>query len=826
MHTEQEWLDRADAEDEHGAAERYQYFMRPEPKEDLGPIYEVNDPYLGPNTKVREMTIGMVRNAKPENKKSILAFLQPFPHTRIDTAKPLQGWYQSMVNESKQSRPRPCFTEAVLTEPYGGFCAVGCVFSLPAGEMVDTQDGSKPIERFKIGDWVYGRTVLDHRLVRVTGISKHWKPEGLVEVELTDGRVLRMTGDHPVYSRSHGWVAAESLIFREELEDVSMSRLSRSVPWEGGKETVSSLLAPVQSSVEKTRSSLSRLWGAASSEPSDRLRCLQLEDQSWQRSVEKRSAQHSGWKAQIHRDSQADVRPCTSESSEHVSTSARTEICRVQIGAGGGCTQRGGWLSSLEAPGIHGQEGQDVSDAINLGSLDSRVFGQAWLRLGLRAILDSVARRLDLSPRLQAESPRPSYRGQRVHDKGWSEEDYSGPLSRLLHRGLRPEVNGAARHPVVKKVTRIQGAVWVYDIETESGNFYQQGVLVHNCYINSGMRGYRGSGLITVPLNYGGQIRDQLTKMRRAAAGYFSSFTDPFTPLEQYYHNTQLAAEEFVRVGLPIFFLSRLRYPEWAVDLLTQNPHSYAQKSINTCDPRDWQLLSPGALPLLDHLNDIRRLKRRGIYVSIQVNPITPGVTSNEQIIKLFRMLKNAGADHVIVKFVEAAYSWAPAMVEKMIKRFGDRGRKFEELFTQNIGSERTVEEKYRLEAHDLFSAYAKRIGLTYATCYEYRYDRDAAGNVLSKVGKSIGRDYTTAAQCHGHQVPVYARASEDEPFKPLEECPPSGCLYCAAENVEEPGKPRCGDELAGGAYALKLADLKTLMGQGQHRRYSLPIVS
>lgn len=459
--------------EESSAKERYEYFTRPEPRENLSEIYEINDPYLGPKTKVREVRVGMVRNASDENKKAVLAYLEPFPHIRIDSAKPLQGWYQGKVNESKQSRPRPCFTEAILTEPYGGYCAVGCQF----------------------------------------------------------------------------------------------------------------------------------------------------------------------------------------------------------------------------------------------------------------------------------------------------------------------------------------------------------------CYINSGMRGYRGTGLISVPLNYGEQIAKQLKGMRRSAAGYFSSFTDPFTPLETYYHNTQRAAEEFVKLNVPVFFLSRLRYPDWAVDLLTKNKHSYAQKSINTSDPEDWRRLSPGAMSLQDHLKDITRIKKRGIYVSIQVNPIVPGITSNTQILKLFDMLKAAGADHVIVKFVEASYSWAPAMVARMKKVFGDkRGSAFEGLFTQNIGSERTVDETYRIIGHKLFSAHAKKIGLTYATCYEYKYQRDAQGKILSKTGISIGREYTTASQCHGHTVPMYTRDSDDEQFQPVEECPPSGCLYCADENE---GKPRCGDELAGEANAVRMADLRQPIGLGIGRanRRSLTVI-
>ncbi len=471
MDQEQSWIStKMVGEDDNTAATNYDYFMTKEPRDNLGPIYEIDDIYLGKNTKVRDVRIGMVRNAAEDNKKDVIAYLSPYPHTRVNMAKPLQGWYKGL-HEPAGTRPRPCFSEAILTEPFGGWCAVGCVF----------------------------------------------------------------------------------------------------------------------------------------------------------------------------------------------------------------------------------------------------------------------------------------------------------------------------------------------------------------CYVNSGFRGYRGSGLITVPIDYGKQIAKQLSKMRRGAPGYFSSFTDPFLPLEKYYHNTEEAAREFVKVGLPIFFLSRLKYPDWAIELMQQNPHSYAQKSLNTGNDEDWKYLSPGAMPLEEHMEDIRKIKKAGVYVSIQCNPIVPGVTSHAHIIRLFKRLSEAGADHVIVKFVEAGYSWAPTMAERMVKRFGERGKVFAELFTENIGGQRCIQEEYRLKAHKLYSEYAKKFGLTYATCYEYKYARDSGGNIVNKTGVSIGREYTTSSQCHGPHTPVYSRNSDTENFVPVEECPPSGCLYCASEND---GKARCGDELAGQANAVRLADMKMPIGQGKARLMELPMVT
>src|SRR5580765_1374366 len=188
------------------------------------------------------------------------------------------------------------------------------------------------------------------------------------------------------------------------------------------------------------------------------------------------------------------------------------------------------------------------------------------------------------------------------------------------------------------------------------------------CYVNSGSRGYRGSGLITVPINYGSHVRKQLKSMQVSTAGYFSSFTDPFLPLEEYYHNTQHGAQAFVDAGLPIFFLSRLNYPGWAFDLLSQNHYSYAQKSINTPDPETWHRLSPGAISLEDDLAECKALSDAGIYVSIQCNPVIPGVVTHDDIEELFEKFAANGVDHVIVKFVEAGHAWAKAMVDRIAK--------------------------------------------------------------------------------------------------------------------------------------------------------------
>jgi DNA repair photolyase len=171
------------------------------------------------------------------------------------------------------------------------------------------------------------------------------------------------------------------------------------------------------------------------------------------------------------------------------------------------------------------------------------------------------------------------------------------------------------------------------------------------------------------------------------------------------------------------------------------------QKSINTPHEDDWRKLSPGAASLDLHLDQIAEARALGIYVSIQVNPVVPGIVTHEDVETLFEALAGAGANHVIVKFVEANFPWAPAMVQKITKSFGDnRAAAFRELFVENsAGQQKTVAWDYRREGHERYQRQATKLGLTYATCFEYQ--RGATHRGTSHLGVDlVHRLYGVAA--------------------------------------------------------------------------------
>jgi DNA repair photolyase len=66
--------------------------------------------------------LSMVRGGKLVPRK---VHTNPLRHLILDQDVKPRGWYKPK-HSGKRVRPRPCYTEASLTSPYGGFCPVNC----------------------------------------------------------------------------------------------------------------------------------------------------------------------------------------------------------------------------------------------------------------------------------------------------------------------------------------------------------------------------------------------------------------------------------------------------------------------------------------------------------------------------------------------------------------------------------------------------------------------------------------------------------------------------------------------------------------------------
>jgi DNA repair photolyase len=327
------------------------------------------------------------------------------------------------------------------------------------------------------------------------------------------------------------------------------------------------------------------------------------------------------------------------------------------------------------------------------------------------------------------------------------------------------------------------------------------------CYVDHGTRGYRATGIATVNPDYPEHMRKQIEKANLITAVYMSSFTEPFQLLEDEYHITERLTKVLVDEGLPIFYLSRRLPPEWAVDALLSNPYSYMQWSINTPNEATYRKISPGSYTIDEVLKKMRYLSDRGVYISIQCNPLLPGIMTLEETLELVRLIAQAGGHHMIFKMAEQVYSNRAMLLARLAKVPGVD--EFDKLLNQTIGGVYTVQQDVRITWFNELLKATRENDITMSLCYEYYED--------GKAGSNLSPYYTTSDQCHGRGVPVYYRPEPGQRFRPLPGCFRKGCLYCA-----DYGTMACNNETLLQAKALKYEDYRNIRLVGNEAYWDL----
>ena len=319
-----------------------------------------------------------------------------------------------------------------------------------------------------------------------------------------------------------------------------------------------------------------------------------------------------------------------------------------------------------------------------------------------------------------------------------------------------------------------------------------------HCYVNNGTRGYRATGLPVVHNKYPAAIRRQLANIMVSGAAYITSFSEPFHPLEEEYGITRDLSQVFVDAGLPLFYLSRMLPPDWALDMLQENPYSYMQWSVNTGNPDHYKRMCPGSFTIPQVLKRIREVSDRGIFVSIQCNPIMAGITTLKDLVNLVTLVSQAGGHHMIFKFVEQVSNNRKIIVQRMNERGLPHVAEFDRLFNQVIGGVYTIQQDVRIEWLKVLLQETRDVDISMSLCYEYYTN--------GKAGANMAPWFTTSDQCHGRGVPVYYRPEPGEKFQPLEGCYRKGCLYCA-----DFGTQACANEQLVQATALAYKDLRSI---------------
>jgi hypothetical protein len=132
------------------------------------------------------------------------------PHELVPT------W--SEVRQASENPPTATRTPpAKKVRDDGGSCQLN---SFPAGTLIHTEKGLKPIEEIKIGEKVLSMDenteTTSYQLV--TDLTQSDRPYRLIEIALDSGKSIEATDEHPFYIKGKGWNPASTLKVGQVLE--------------------------------------------------------------------------------------------------------------------------------------------------------------------------------------------------------------------------------------------------------------------------------------------------------------------------------------------------------------------------------------------------------------------------------------------------------------------------------------------------------------------------------------------------------------------------------------------------------------------------------
>lgn len=92
--------------------------------------------------------------------------------------------------------------------------------------LIDTINGKEPIKNIKIGDYVKSYNIKTNQIeyCKVLEVFKNHissKNSDMLEIELVDGKKIKLTANHPVFTTNRGWVRAGDLNENDDLKIIN-----------------------------------------------------------------------------------------------------------------------------------------------------------------------------------------------------------------------------------------------------------------------------------------------------------------------------------------------------------------------------------------------------------------------------------------------------------------------------------------------------------------------------------------------------------------------------------------------------------------------------
>ena len=101
----------------------------------------------------------------------------------------------------------------------GESCPMTCAFCSPAGTLVNTPNGKVAIENLVVKDLVVGFDTQFNtpKIQEIEEVYSRQYTGELICIELDNGRVLKLTPEHEVFTKNRGWIMSAELTDTDEI---------------------------------------------------------------------------------------------------------------------------------------------------------------------------------------------------------------------------------------------------------------------------------------------------------------------------------------------------------------------------------------------------------------------------------------------------------------------------------------------------------------------------------------------------------------------------------------------------------------------------------
>ncbi|MDD5614133.1 MAG: hypothetical protein PHQ54_03560 [Candidatus Omnitrophica bacterium] len=283
---------------------------------------------------------------------------------------------------------------------------------------------------------------------------------------------------------------------------------------------------------------------------------------------------------------------------------------------------------------------------------------------------------------------------------------------------------------------------------------------------------FRDKNIIVVAKDFQREVSRQLDSIDVASCGYLSPVSDPFQPLNNKFHISELIIDEFTKRNIPIEFITKCRVPASVLDKLTVNRHNFGQVSILTGDSCLNRILVPNGAHHQVLFDNIMRMSKKNIFSVLRIDPVLPYLNDKKQDLKeLIKKASVFGAKHVITSVLDIPVSLKNEFLDFVKSEFGTNiSDRYRALYTERIGNYWHAKLAYRLSVFDFLKNEVAKEGMSFALCMEYQILKDGSRRGLNK-------DYMTSVNCEGIDIPVYRRSGFY--FYPASDCL-GNCLNCS----------------------------------------------